>query len=224
MRLAVLLLALLPGLAQAGAWPRPQGEVYVLLSHETGADWTGLYAEWGSANGLTFGLDLGGRVAALAALRPEGELRSRTFVRVPIRRASPVWRFAVELGLGRDTTSDTGDVLAPMRAVDRTSLGLAVGRGFTWRDRSGWVSLDLRGEWGSGAGDRAVLGATVGLKPTDRDAVELGLFAESTDGRDTTYAIGPTWERRIGRIGARLGLGLTDRGEARLRLGLTTTF
>lgn len=217
--LALLLLATAaPDAARAGPWPRERGEIYWLLQQETGTDWSTLYAEWGGPLGLTFGLDAGGHAAAIARREP-GLARWRSFARYPVGPAEGAWRFAVEGGVGTDlAVADEG-----IGTVPRVTLGLSVGRGLEWRGRGGWASADLRAEAARDLPLRLSGGAKLGWKPTDRDTFEISVDGERAGGA-RYWTVGPTYERRVGRVGLRLGLRYSEGGEARLRLGIAGEF
>ncbi len=220
---------LLPSLAVAGPWPREQGGVYALASHQGGRDgWSGLYVEYGGPRRLTFGLDLGGHVVGLGEARLAGftdrdvDGRIRSFVRIPVPlpggagRLAP-WLAAVELGMGRDFEEDG-------RYRDRLGLGASVGRGFSTAIGDGWMTLDLGVSAASGGDVRVSAGGLIGVKPTARLAVELGVFAERDDG-GLDYQIGPTLQYGFGRLGeGRLGVAYRSEDEVAVTLGWSIAF
>ena len=220
---ALLLLLLLSAPVHAGPWPRARGEVYVLSQHETGSDWSALYAEWGGPLGLTFGLDAGGEMRAMADPRAFAKARLRVFAARPLPDLG-AWRWAVEGGVGLDLAQDADRDGAPeTRRVPRMSVGLSVGRGLRWGGADGWATAGLRTEVAKGAARRDTLGVKFGWKPTPRDTLELSLYAERADGT-AHWTAGPFYQRRVGRIGLRGGVVVTEAGEARLRLGVATEF
>lgn len=230
MRALVLLMLLFPGSAAAGAWPRTSGEIYVFSGQSFGPDgWTGLYVERGGPGKLTFGLDIGGHMAAgLMAYRqgesltPDVDGRAMIFVRIPLAYGPlsarfPDWVAAADLGLGADFDLDAELDLEP-----RYRVGVSVGRGLGTRFGDGWISLDLRAELGGDA-VRYGMGAVAGLKPTKRITVEMGIFGEFDDELSVTFA--PTIQYSVPWIGdVRLGAGFDLDGNARLQLGLARTF
>lgn len=236
MRALLLVLLLWPGLAAAGAWPRPAGEVYLSTGQEFGPDgWSGLYAEVGGPRALTFGLDAGGHVASgLQAYRtgltaaPEVDGRLTAFVRIPLRPAVlaeryPSWVAALEFGLGADWETGSDADGATLDLAPRGRVGLSVGRGFSTRWGDGWVNVDARVEPG-GAATRAGLGVVTGIRPRERLTVEMGLFAER-EGDASTVTLAPTVQYAVPRLGdVRLGVSVGTGGDARLRLGLSRTF
>jgi hypothetical protein len=114
--------------AQAGPWPRAEGETFLSTAIEAplaqGDGLFTLYAEHGLTDRLTLGLDMG-------ATRHEMQ-KTVVFARLPFGEAPGGMRLAVELGLGliRDQP-----VLRP---------GFSFGRGFSLSGRPGWITLDTR--------------------------------------------------------------------------------
>ena len=231
MRLLLLLTILLvtgPPLL-AGPWPRPRGESYVFAGHEGGMDgWTSFYAETGLPRDLTLGVDAGGHATGLMTGDPDRPVdgRLRVFVRMPVlsapdRRAGrpgwlEPWLAAVEIGIGPDFEEDGATPL-------RWGAGLTVGRPLETRFGPGWTTLDLRATLGGSRPARFNAGYVVGVKPTDRLTLELGLFAEVEDA--TYWAVAPTMQYELGELGgARLGISLKDEGETLLRLGWARSF
>lgn len=228
MRAWLALLFLLPHLAQAGAWPREAGQVYVSISQEVDFDgWTGLFAEYGLPRDLTIGVDIGGHAArggSALFIGDDGTAdatdgRAIVFLRAPLpigRSHLPNWKFAVEVGLGADWDA-AGDT------VERARFGLSAGRPLTTPLGSGWLNVDAKVEPGRGAPTRFGFGAVAGLRLTDRQVVELGLFVEEDDG--ATTAILPTYQLSVPRLGdLRIGATIRLDGQTDLRIGLARTF
>ncbi|MDB2407912.1 hypothetical protein N9W17_05245 [Jannaschia sp.] len=87
----------------------------------------------------------------------------------------------------------------------------------------GWTTFDLRATMGGARPLRLNAGYVVGVKPTPRATMELGLFAEQVD--TMSWAIAPTLEYKVGKLGGvRLGVSLKDGGQRLLRLGWARTF
>lgn len=228
MRFLLFLLLMTPP-AQAGPWVRPKGETYIFIGHEEGIDgWTSLYAERGGRHDLTFGLDVGGHAMGAVLGDPSLPLdgRIRSFVRLPLwssedaRAARPGWLahwlLAVEAGIGQDLEAN-GDVAI------RYSFGVSIGRPLTTRLGGGWTTLDLRATAGGGKRRRLNAQYVVGVKPTSRLTLELGLFAEHETSLST--AIAPTVQYGLGRIGnARLGVSLKDGSDMIFRIGWAQSF
>ena len=158
----------------------------------------------------------------------DADARARAFVRVPVLRRLPTWKVALEAGLGVDLRT-TRQAAAPLDHAPRATLGLAVGRPLVTPLGDGWASaelrLDRRLSGAVGPPSRTILGVTVGARPRAGHAVEIGLHLEAEAGGETYGAFGPAWQRDLGRFGSgRLGVIVTERGEARLRLGFVRTF
>ncbi|GIT91653.1 hypothetical protein JANAI62_21100 [Jannaschia pagri] len=225
----MVLLLLLAHPASAGPWVRPQGEAYVFIGHEEGKDgWTSIYAEYGGARQLTWGLDTGGHAMGSVLGDPDIPLdgRIRVFARLPVLSSEAAratrpgwlspWLFAVEasIGLDRETNGDQ---------AERVGLGLTAGRPLDTAYGTGWTTFDLRATAGGGKRRRLNAQYVVGVKPTDRLTLELGLFAEHETDLSTTIA--PTVEYKIGDLGgARLGVSFKDGGDTILRVGWARSF
>jgi hypothetical protein len=207
------LLFLLAGQAEAGAWPRAEGETFLSFSVEADPaarvpdGYAALYAERGLAGGLTAGLDIGGDRAEMN--------KALFFLRWPLARDRPEAKIALEMGLGY-----AGDGLA-------LRPGLAWGRGIEWGGMPGWLSLethallfdDLDGLW------KADL--TLGLKPRPRNKIMLQFQAALPSDSSPYVKLAPAWVRQIrdGRhieIGVTAGIWRSD--DLRLKLGLWHRF
>ncbi|MEM8825183.1 MAG: hypothetical protein AAGF30_16370 [Pseudomonadota bacterium] len=224
--LALFLIVLLPEIACAGAWPRAQGETFVLVSHDFD-DWTSVYVEHGGPRNLTFGLDLGGHVVAGMAALSRNNLeeleidgRAIAFVRLPLplgRDYAGPWRYALELGAGADFDMDfdTGET------EPRARIGLSAGRGFETPLGGGWFNVDLRVEPGAGP-TRVGIGAVAGIRPLKRLTTSLGVFIEDEEETFVTFAPNLAYEVPI--LGeAQFGFRLTD-GDGRFVIGIGRTF
>ncbi|MEO3415590.1 hypothetical protein AAFO92_13115 [Roseovarius sp. CAU 1744] len=163
LRLAVLLLVFATH-AQAGPWPRGKGKVFY-SAHANGEyieefgiirQYGSIYAEYGLTDKITLGVDYNGSEIATD--------KAIAFLRIPLGRTDRTYRFAAELGAG---LVDGETVLRP---------GFSVGRGITWRDRSGWITLDTRAILGeASAGMRIESDFTFGISATPRTKVILQL-------------------------------------------------
>lgn len=170
-RLVVLLLVFATH-AQAGPWPRGKGKVF-FSAHANGEyleefgiirQYGSVYAEYGLTDRVTVGVDYNGSEITTD--------KAIAFARIPIGRTDRTFRFAAELGAGL-VNGET--VLRP---------GFSVGRGFTWHERNGWITLDSRALLGI-AGSRIEADFTFGISATKRTKVILqlqgGLQAEGDD-------------------------------------------
>ncbi len=156
LRWLFLLVCLLPACAQAGAWPRGKGNIFVTSS--TYLTYTGgpvpigfgaIYVEWGATDKLTIGLDMGRGVS--------GKSKIVAFARYPVGKLDGKHRFALELGAGQLAS---GNVLRP---------GFSYGMGFKNKLGSGWISVDTVAEIGLNSGFTDLkTDITIGLQPRPR--------------------------------------------------------
>lgn len=130
--LHALVLCLYAGQAEAGAWPRQKGALFVSTANYgpiptvgVQGTFTSVYLEYGLTDKITVGLDLGRGVS--------GKSKTVVFGRIPIGPTDGKWRFAAELGIGKIAGEQ---VIRP---------GLSIGRSVDWAD-GGWLSLDLTSE------------------------------------------------------------------------------
>lgn len=167
--LALVALAF-PVTAEAGAWPRAPGEVFLSFGQQasTGAttllgavtdlrSWTSLYAEYGLSERLTVGFDGGvglGRDARIEA--------ALVFARLPVWSPG-AHLVAVDLGVGTVAETDVA-------RQTRLRLGVAWGRGIAeGRRGGGWLGMEGAAELREPAGEIAVKADfTAGWKPSER--------------------------------------------------------
>lgn len=132
-----LLLAGLAGMAHAGPWSRPEGEIFLSLSAERDRDgnsYTGLYGEYGWRPRQTLGFELGHSNA--------GESSAMIWWQRALDRPEGVNRLTVSTGIG--VIERDGKVMSLALA------GASWGRGFgdlAWlRDvpGGGWLAVDAR--------------------------------------------------------------------------------
>ncbi|WP_137702965.1 hypothetical protein [Marimonas lutisalis] len=133
--LAFVLACLRAPAAQAGAWPREKGKVF--LSASTRVAGTSLagpysiysttYLEYGLTDRLTVGLDVGHAIS--------GQGKAVVFLRYPLALGKDPNRFAVELGLG---------TIAGEPAI---RPGFSYGRGVSLGQSSGWFNVDTFAEY-----------------------------------------------------------------------------
>ena len=163
LRLVVLLLVFATH-AQAGPWPRGKGKVF-FSAHVNGEyleefgtirQYGSIYGEYGLTDKITLGIDYNGSEISTD--------KAIAFVRIPFGKPDRTYRFAAELGAG---LVDGETVLRP---------GFSVGRGITWRERNGWMTLDTRAILGgSSSGMRIESDFTFGISATKRTKVILQL-------------------------------------------------
>lgn len=192
LRLACLF-CLLASIASAGAWPREKGRVFIANSLELKEFrfdrelmqtpyFSSSYIEYGLPHSLTLGLHTGHGSTA--------ELDARAFLRIPLSQTDP-HRFAIEIsgGLYADNTY--------------LGLGLSYGRGFKLWKRYGWLSVDTRVDFFTGAKEQgyrqAKLDVTLGLTHPNGIKTMAQFFATETN--DEIYAsfapgvVIPVWKQ-----------------------------
>lgn len=161
---ALILLLLIAGPALAGPWPRGKGKVFysvhanVEYLEEFGLmnQYGTIYGEYGLTEKLTLGVDYSGSEIATD--------KAIAFLRYPIANGDRKLLYAIEMGLG---LSDGEMALRP---------GLSIGRGITWGQRHGWISLDTRALLtGSSQTSRIESDFTFGLGMTERGKLILQL-------------------------------------------------
>lgn len=231
-----LLGALLGPAAQAGAWARAPGEVFLSFSSNLQADadtlasgladasrYDSLYLEVGLGRRLTFGAEYG-----------QGEFtrEAMAFLRYTLTRPEAGWQVAVDLGAGRREVDQLGE-------RDLLRAGLSLGHGFA-RDAPGWPGWSGRGRAEGWMALDAVAvqdttldtmrwkaEATLGLTLATGHALMLQLLAEEWPGNDVSYGINPSVVFRLGdRSNVELGMRATFAGQEAygLELGIWHRF
>ncbi|PKQ13700.1 MAG: hypothetical protein CVT70_01715 [Alphaproteobacteria bacterium HGW-Alphaproteobacteria-1] len=211
--LALVLLSWCAAMAQAGAWPREKGQVFLSFSSqfderdENGImrQSYGFYAEYGAAARLTLGLDVNGDALRMS--------KAIAFVRWSVGDAQRPLKLAVELGAGQ--------------VEDEAALrpGLSIGRGFSLGERHGWLNADLRAILGGDTTFETEL--TAGLSVTPRAKVIVQLQAGMPEGGQDYLRLAPSLVYQM-RPGAQIELGLLEPlsggGERGFKLGLWRQF
>lgn len=187
--------------ANAGAWLRDPGEVFLSFSVEAEVDapangYVSAYAEYGMRRSLTLGLDFGGNRS--------GGQKAVGFIRWPLDGGDGPWRLAAEAGLG---LIDGSAVLRP---------GLSAGYGFAAGAHGGWLAFDSRATIGQGGLVLWETESTLGLRMSDHRAFMLQLSATALpDGEDhvrmtPSLLLGRETGRQI-ELGVAAGLAGDDR-------------
>lgn len=198
-----------------GAWLREQGSAFVATSVLQGADGQSdgaLYAEYGLRPRLTLGIKLDASMVAGQV----GNGSGFAFVRLPIETGERPYKLAYELGLGATLDAETDPLL-------RTAL--AYGRGLEWRDKYGWLAVDLAVEWSLGGAAHTVkLDTTLGMGITDTTKLMMQVFVSGTED-DTSITLAPSliWQPRKERPSYQIGVE-AEQGDVSLRLGLWQEF
>ncbi|MHA6347566.1 hypothetical protein [Roseivivax sp. CAU 1761] len=216
---AAMLIALAPGPAAAGAWPREPGSVFASLATHLSwpqdiATWTSsaptgrydaLYLEYGLTPRLTLGLDLGRGVS--------GSAKTAAFLRLPLGPPERDLKLAIELGLGQ------------IDGALRLRPGLNLGYGFA----RGWLAADLVVEQPlSGAAPDVKLDLTFGLTLPAARKLILQLQAGQQAGDPAFLRLAPSLVVPLGesRFSAEIGgaWGLAGDASMGLKLGLWAQF
>lgn len=192
LRLLCLLAILWAPQATAGAWPRGKDRVFVsALTYATQLDsYTGIYAEWGMSDRLTFGVDIGRAVS--------GKEKVVLFLHRPLDLPLGAARLSFGIGAGQIAGQT---VLRP---------GLSWGRGITLGDRVGWLALDLIAEVDTDSRSvDAKSDATFGLSWTDRITAMLQLQGALEQGDEPVLRVVPSLAFDMGQ-GKKVEFGLTQ--------------
>ncbi|WP_415922024.1 hypothetical protein [Tateyamaria sp. SN6-1] len=216
MRRTLMILALLwvtP--AWAGAWLRAEGTGFLassLLQDENGRTDAALYFEYGVRPKLTLGVKADADMTAGRL----GDGTAFAFDRLPIPTADKPFKLTYDLGIGATLGAETDPLL-------RT--GLSYGRGLNWRERSGWLALDLAVEWSlGGAAHTTKFDTTIGMGLTDTTKLMMQVFVSNADSR-TTVTLAPSliWQPRESKRSYQVGVE-AERGVVSVRLGLWQDF
>jgi hypothetical protein len=196
----VVLVLLATARADAGAWPREEGQVFVSLGQtmSTGArsvldavedvrSYTALYAEYGLTPELTFGLDTG-----LARGDQDPASAWTLFLRRPVWVGESGHRFAAELGLGQLNDPQRGRQW-------RIKPGLSWGRGFESRFGGGWAGLESSAAYRFASEDfEFKTDLTVGIRPSDRWMLIFQVQSGRFGSDDPIVRLAPSVVRRFG--------------------------
>lgn len=199
--LIILAVCLCTQHANAGAWPRGKGKVF--LSASGSLTWPkgraleypdiygSTYAELGLGARLTLGLDLG----SSDATRPD-RLKAVGFVRYTLTSAQSRHQFALDLGAGKNLGQNT------------IRLGASYGTGLQLLGHSGWLSVDahMLRETASGALTQT-FDATLGLN-TQRGKLMALFSAHRAAQGQSTLSLTPSYAHKLNDK-SHLEIGLT---------------
>ncbi len=201
------LLLAVPATAQAGAWPRGEGNVFASMKHTatTGrealkaqvagagaleiAGHNAIYAEFGLSPELTFGLDIG-------AADDLDTWTGLLFMRRSFQGDGPnVWAVEVAAGPRGLFGLDVDGVVRP---------SLQWGRDTGW----GWLSVESYAEFRPGEGGTAwKLDATLGWRRSERDSLVAQVQTADYPGIEPTIRLAPSYVRRMSeRLSVELGV------------------
>ncbi|MFL4468870.1 hypothetical protein ACERZ8_02915 [Tateyamaria armeniaca] len=174
-----------------------------------------IYFEYGLRPKLTLGFKADAEMDVVEGRMGDGT--AFLFLRKPVPTGERAYKLAYEIGLGSTFGSDT----APL-----VRAGLNYGRGVTFWDRSGWVSIDTAAEWETtGQNITLKVDGTVGLTLSDSVQVMMQVFLSRTEtNTSTTLAPSLIWRpKQDGETRYQIGLEAED-GEYALKLGLWRSF
>ncbi|RYH06868.1 hypothetical protein [Tropicimonas sp. IMCC6043] len=231
--------ALVQPAAAGGAWPRGKGHVFASLTYSTFGDVvtyfqglarpipgvtypeltseTGLYAEYGLTERLTFGLD--------RSTRGPGEaMTSVWFLRRNFGR--PDWRssYGLELGFGSARIWNDWEI------VEDTQLrvGAAWGRGFESRWFGGWVDVDAKLSAFAETGIRAwKVDTTFGISRDERGLLYLQMQSGAIGDSPTYTRAVPTFVLRLPRgisLESAMLLGVRNEDDLGMKVGAWLEF
>lgn len=167
-RLAILVIGL-GGAAQAGPWPREQGQHFLSVATERdrdGNNHTGLYGEYGLRPRLTLGYEIGHT--------NQGETSALIWLQRSLDDGEGANRLALSFG--------TGALMRDGETMPMAQLGASWGRGFAGIWDGGWLAADLRVK---------LAGSMAALMPGANPA-EMGyLTPELTTKADLTLGLRP---------------------------------
>jgi hypothetical protein len=207
--------------AQAGAWPRETGSVFIALSAD--AEGTQLYAEYGMKGDLTMGMEI--------SMPKDRRLPDVTqFVHYPVwkgKRAILSAGLAVEL---RETTAASAFAVLKGQSEIAMRAGLFWWRGFATPLGDGWATLDGQVErlytidW-LGMGQTYKLDAGVGLKPTERLMVTAqAQYWRRGEEDSLRLETGAAWKMGPASLVLSPSMGVIGKRAARVKLGLWLEF
>ncbi|WP_323766574.1 hypothetical protein [Antarctobacter sp.] len=215
---AGLIACLVAGSAQAGAWPRKQGDGFASLSIRLGwpqdmgtwtsvdptEDYSTLYVEYGLTDRLTMGLDVGHSVS--------GSGKTVLFFQWPLRQSDTGAQVSAQFGFG---TVSGQRVVRP---------ALSVG----WGLKKGWISIDSVAETYVDTGKTDLkLDMTWGRNLSKDRKLILQVQTGQPDGRDPFVRIAPSLVLPLrGPVKLETGLtwGLTGDTSMGLKFGVWTDF
>ena len=219
-------------MAQAGAWARGKGEVFVstgLEFNESGDGFATLYAEWGALDRLTLGIDIFYDIEGTAG--SDLAFARYTFLNQNRHVAAISLGYGLNSRLNSELFEYDPDKFVTLYTAETgefTRLGLHYGYGFDW----GWAALDATLDRGESIDENGVEGtfryrkidATLGYRVTERIAV-MGQVFTFSDGSYSaaTYGLGATYEFGKNTLEAALKQP-DDGGEASLKLAFWRRF
>ncbi|MEP3688911.1 MAG: hypothetical protein ABJN05_17660 [Sulfitobacter dubius] len=164
--------------AHAGPWLREEGTSFLSTSFSATYfyDLTqSTYIEYGLQENLTLGFDLNTGQSRIGLQNGSATV----FLRFPLGEPTERGRWAYDLGAGASWT----DVLIS----PHLRAGLSWGRGFTFGERNGWLTVDASAKWEFGFSQEVIkLDTTAGFDFTEVVTGMTQVFVTYTGGE--TYA------------------------------------
>lgn len=216
--LLVLALVMAPALAQAGAWAREKGAVYLSFTgyvNSDGGDAEGsLYAEYGLTNRLTVGAKMFGG--------PDTATEALVFLTTAFRADKRI-KLAFSTGIGAEFPSDGSDPLA------MGQLGLHAGMGLP----RGWLAVDAYATIATNIATTTTLpdpdlkaDVTFGHRLSDRLTAIAQLQGGQDVGGDPYLKAAPALSLRAGRADLQLGViwGVVNDNSRKVSVGTALRF
>jgi hypothetical protein len=209
--------------AQAGAWPRAQGDVFVALSADSMR--AQLYAEYGLRNDWTLGIEVS---------MPH---KGRRLPDVTQFLHRPIWRGSggaiLSTGVATEVRETTAAALIPMLKGEREiamRAGLFFGKGFSTPVGDGWATLDGQVEqivtmdW-LDTGLTFKLDEGVGLKPIDTLMLTVqAQYWRRGEVTELRLETGAAWQFGPAQLVAQPSVGVMGPRDARVKIGVWMSF
>lgn len=206
--------------ANAGAWPRGKGKVFVAFNgsftwpngraFEYPDIYGGGYAEVGLGKRLTLGLDLGSPDYTRSS-----RLKAVGFLRYSLSAPDAAHQFSVDLGAG----NYQGDPVV--------RLGASYGKGLALFSKSGWISMDANMLINPSSRDTtSAIDATLGVNLEHGKLMGLLSMHRSATGTDT-YKFTPSYARKLSdkrHIEIGVTFDVKGRSDPALKLGIWQEF
>ena len=158
---------------QAGPWLRKKGSTFTSASinatyfRDIG---TATYLEYGLRENMTIGADINTSMNRLG----ERSGAATLFLRRALGPNKGAHRWAYELGVGADWK---GDLILP-----HLKTGVSWGKGYTLREKSGWMTVDASIKWDLSQGQHhGKLDATLGMNFSDQTTGMVQLYLAQLD-------------------------------------------
>lgn len=159
--------------AHAGPWLREKGSTFssVSVSGTYLRDFgTATYLEYGLWDSMTIGADINTTTSGEGARSGFATL----FLRRPLGPNKGAHRWAYELGVG---AAWEDEIILP-----HIKTGISWGKGYSLREKNGWMTVDASVKWNLSGGDTAAkVDATMGMNFSDRTTGIVQLYLTHLD-------------------------------------------